>query len=154
MVAFPLSVPAKTATISDLCSFTLSHILRSPVLLVPENRAVITVTPLISFAFSNIPSTWLEANFDWRDSMLLSLSMISAIICSDFFTKSCGLFNFNTSAACCIDARELLSRFITPCPVTASMRRTPAATELSDTILNMPILEVLSTCVPPQNSLE
>ena len=39
-------------------------------------------------------------------------------------------------------------------PVIASMRRTPAATELSLMIRTIPILPVADTCVPPQNSIE
>ena len=39
-------------------------------------------------------------------------------------------------------------------PVTASIRRTPAATALSDTILNRPMVPVLRVWVPPQSSTE
>ncbi|MCY1532495.1 hypothetical protein D9M68_677750 [compost metagenome] len=39
-------------------------------------------------------------------------------------------------------------------PVMASMRRTPAATPPSETILNRPISPVRPTCVPPQSSRE
>jgi alanyl-tRNA synthetase len=41
-----------------------------------------------------------------------------------------------------------------PSPVTASMRRTPDATALSDTILKIPISPVRSTWVPPHSSTE
>ena len=41
-----------------------------------------------------------------------------------------------------------------PGPVTASMRRTPAATPVSLTIRNSPISAVLRTCVPPHSSIE
>ena len=41
-----------------------------------------------------------------------------------------------------------------PLPVTASMRRMPAATPLSPTILNKPMSPVRETCVPPQSSRE
>ena len=34
------------------------------------------------------------------------------------------------------------------------IRRTPAATELSDTIFIIPMFPVAATCVPPQNSME
>ena len=39
-------------------------------------------------------------------------------------------------------------------PVSASMRRTPEATALSDTILKRPISPVRRTCVPPHSSTE
>ncbi len=39
-------------------------------------------------------------------------------------------------------------------PVMASIRRTPAATELSARMRTMPILPVAETCVPPQNSMD
>ncbi|KAG1226966.1 hypothetical protein G6F68_019659 [Rhizopus microsporus] len=39
-------------------------------------------------------------------------------------------------------------------PVMASIRRTPAATPPSETILNRPISPVRLTCVPPQSSRE
>ncbi len=39
-------------------------------------------------------------------------------------------------------------------PVMASIRRTPAATALSDTILNRPMVPVLLVWVPPQSSTE
>jgi len=39
-------------------------------------------------------------------------------------------------------------------PVMASMRRTPAATPLSDTMRMSPISAVLRTCVPPHSSTE
>ena len=39
-------------------------------------------------------------------------------------------------------------------PVNASIRRTPAATELSDMIFIMPMLPVAATWVPPQNSTD
>src|SRR5690625_6735191 len=39
-------------------------------------------------------------------------------------------------------------------PVMASTRRMPAATPLSEIILNKPISPVASTCVPPHNSHE
>ena len=42
----------------------------------------------------------------------------------------------------------------TRAPVYASIRRTPAATELSDMIFTIPIFPVAATCVPPQNSIE
>ena len=38
--------------------------------------------------------------------------------------------------------------------VTASIRRTPEPTELSDRIANGPISAVARTCVPPQSSRE
>ena len=38
-------------------------------------------------------------------------------------------------------------------PVTASMRLVPAATAVSETMRNRPMLPVLRTCVPPHNSL-
>ncbi|MDE3050662.1 MAG: alanine--tRNA ligase, partial [Nitrospirota bacterium] len=40
-----------------------------------------------------------------------------------------------------------------PLPVWASIRRTPAATPVSDTILNRPMSPVCRQCVPPQSSL-
>ena len=39
-------------------------------------------------------------------------------------------------------------------PVIASIRRTPAAIALSDTILNRPICPVAFTCVPPHSSTD
>src|SRR3546814_13018891 len=39
------------------------------------------------------------------------------------------------------------------CPVTASIRRTPAETPPSDTILNRPLSPVRETWVPPHNSV-
>ena len=44
--------------------------------------------------------------------------------------------------------------FITLLPVTASILRTPDATDDSDTILKSPIDPVFLTWVPPQNSTE
>ena len=43
-------------------------------------------------------------------------------------------------------------RATAPAPVSASMRRTPAATPLSSTITNGPMSPVARTCVPPHSS--
>mmetsp|Transcript_7332 Transcript_7332/g.18172 ORF Transcript_7332/g.18172 Transcript_7332/m.18172 type:complete len:319 (-) Transcript_7332:2074-3030(-) len=49
---------------------------------------------------------------------------------------------------------RLVSKSTTPAPDTASMRRTPAATPASATILKPPISAVFLTCVPPHSSME
>lgn len=57
-------------------------------------------------------------------------------------------------AVSAISSLLLSMYFITLLPVTASILRTPDATDDSDTILNSPIDPVFLTCVPPQNSTE
>ena len=62
--------------------------------------------------------------------------------------------SFSAAADCEISSvmRSISDR--TPRPVTASILRTPDATDDSDTILNSPKAEVFETCVPPQSSIE
>ena len=57
---------------------------------------------------------------------------------------NCFIISFSSSS----------SKLSTASSVTASMRRRPAATEPSLTILNNLISEVLFTCVPPHSSFE
>ena len=59
---------------------------------------------------------------------------------------------FSVSAARCSVLAILRVSSSAPKPVTASMRRTPAPTSASETILKSPMSPVRDACVPPHSS--
>ena len=81
------------------------------------------------------------------------MSLSSFVSCKARFEIS-PAEHFKVSAVLAISALSAFIRDITLSPVTASIRRTPAATLDSEIILKSPIFAVLSICVPPQNSID
>ena len=78
----------------------------------------------------------------------------SSVSCLARCTRSSAFGALSTSAASLMSLSCSPRSDKTPIPVTPSIRLTPAATEDSDVILNKPSFAVLSTCVPPQSSVE
>ena len=116
--------------------------------------AVTTLTPFTSYGLSNSDFVLRFVISACKASLSFSRSLTSCMIVWHLFTMSSGFASLRLSAACWIVAALSSTSSRTPLPVTASIRLTPEATELSEIILNRPILEVLSRCVPPQNSIE
>ena len=67
-------------------------------------------------------------------------------------TTSGALLNIDDISRSVVDISSMV--FSTASPVMASIRRMPAAMELSEMTRIMPIFPVLATCVPPQSSME
>jgi hypothetical protein len=61
---------------------------------------------------------------------------------------------FSIAAICCSVSSWRAIQASAPCPVTASMRRTPEAMPLSATILNRPMSPARRTWQPPHSSIE
>ena len=96
---------------------------------------------------------WLEANLDWLRINSFSNSRTCSCNCKTRCSISSGLA-FRICAALNTCASSFCIRDKLCWPVTASIRRMPAATPLSEQILNNPMSPVLVTCVPPHNSFE
>ena len=152
-VIFSPLTEASTATTLGSLSRRKSPMFRRRPASASGTVAVRTFRPPTSWAEkrnrSASPRASLARNFsrDWRSSF------ISVMMCSALSRSSPGLA-FRAAAAW-----KSISwlRFITSrdaCPVVASMRRTPEATENSLEMWNTPALAVLSRWVPPQNSTE
>ena len=131
-----------------------SPIFRSICGFTPLSMAEITFTPFTSLTLLKAASICASEIFWFRDSSARSFSFSSAITLVQRSASSETLPSFRACAACCISSCAASSRRRTPVPVTASIRRTPDATEFSETMRNKPSFAVLSTCVPPQNSTE
>ena len=119
----------------------------------PSKRAAKILMPLTSTAWVANSSPWLAANLEFTFSN--SRSAWRKLSCSwvTRLTKSPG-WVLSTAAASLILSSRSCKKCKAFCPVTASTRRIPAATPLSETILRVPISPVRATCVPPQSSFE
>ena len=114
--------------------------------------AFTTFTPFISLAFST-SLAFSAAPFSFMNSSTCFFNpAFSSIYLRMATFRSGALLNnafksFSVSWTVSINSSTLA-------PVIASIRRTPAATELSLIIRTIPILPVAETWVPPQNSIE
>ena len=116
------------------------------------STALITFTPLISFAPS-ISLFLTAASFSFMNSSICFFKpAFSSMYLEIAAFRSGALLNnaFKSLMVSCT-VSNISSTFA---PVTASIRRTPAATELSEMIFTIPIFPVADTCVPPQNSID
>ncbi len=101
-----------------------------------------------------IASSFEAASFALSASISRFSSFTSAMTAAPRFGSSPTFCAFISRAVSASRASFSRSCFSDSRPVTHSMRRTPAATEDSLTMWKSPIFAVLSTCVPPQNSVE
>ena len=142
-----------TATISGLFALTSS----------PSERSASSGSSLSSvatrsisalFAAASISATFPEASFTESDSFSLRRAFSSSAFAAIFAGISAVPLTLRAAAVSERSfslSRTALYAFI---PVIISMRRVPAATELSETMRKRPISPVAPTWHPPHSSLE
>ena len=155
MVILSSALPTRTATAGfTALSRTVSHMPRRVSPVVPVKYAEAIFTPPISSALSNRLVTLEAATCALISSSSLARALFSAITASARTGRAVTLLAFRVFATVCSIASCRFARISRLRPVTASMRRMPAATEASLTILKPPIWAVFFTWVPPQNSVD
>ena len=127
--------------------------LRRSLASVPCRTAVTTLRSPTFFAANIRLSTSPAKTLSFIFSIVWCSSRISAILLCALAISSPGVV-LSVSAA--FTRRRFISSTMSmnARPVTASMRRTPEATEDSLTMRNGPTFAVFSTCVPPQSSMD
>ena len=115
--------------------------------------AVTTLRPETSLAENMRLSTSPAKSLSFIFSTVWCSSRISFMLLWALLMSSIGVV-LSISAALTRRAFISSTRFRKASPVTASMRRTPEATDDSLVMRNGPTLAVLSTCVPPQSSMD
>ena len=113
-----------------------------------------TRTPLTSSALSKRLSTLAAATSALTVSSSLVRALFSAMTASARAARSATLLALRAAAVARRTISLALARISRFLPVTASMRRMPAATDDSLMILKQPIWAVFLTWVPPQNSVD
>ena len=150
-VIFPSLTLASSAATAGSLSRRKSPIFRISSAVRPEREKDTTFSPFTCLALSRNWSASLTNSLAFSFSMACLSSRSSAVIWPAFSFRSTGL-TFSAAAAW---NSISWNRFISSrarLPVTASMRRTPAATENSLSMWKSPAIAVFSRWVPPQNS--
>ena len=147
------ATPASTTMPSCNFDFMSSAIVRNALPSMPCKLAISTFCPLISCTLLIKSLAWLLANFCCKRSSCFSRSRVLSVI---WLTRSAISSRFALSwLASWLSCFSPCCTYLTaPMPVTASIRRMPAAIPCSLTILNKPISPVRCTCRPPHSSME
>ena len=114
----------------------------------------ISLTPFTSLHCFIISLNIASAILFLRLRAAFSSPLFSSITARTLSARSAGSLSLSMLAASLTLSFTSLNILSIPVPVTPSIRLIPAATEFSPMILNRPIFEVLSRCVPPQNSID
>ena len=144
---------ASTTMPSANFDFMSSDKVRSALPSMPCKVAINTFCPLMSCTLLIKSLAWLLASFCCKRSSCFSSSRVLSFICETRSAMSWRLALswlarvFSCFSPCC-------TYLTAPMPVTASIRRIPAAMPCSLMILNKPISPVRCTCRPPHSSIE
>src|SRR3546814_471889 len=151
--ALPPLAPASTTTVSPSCCLRRSTASRSALASKPSSRAARTLMPPTSTAPDARSAVAPLAALAFNDS-----SSRSSLFCFSSSARSLSAASAVVPPSSCAASPNRRSSAATwssaPCPVTASIRRTPAETPPSDTILNRPMSPVRETWVPPHSSVD